>query len=215
MNIDATSILDAMDQYVFLKDRDSVYIYANAPFAKIAGLDSKTDIIGKTDYDLVWRDQAERMQMNDREVLLGTPTVRIKKSQARQDGSSHIMITKQPYRSNSEIIGVLGNFFDCDDHLILKTSGEFDQTKRRLHLKFVPEWLSESEVNVCFYLFHGFSAVQIATKMDLSEATIRFHIDNIKTKMQCTSKNQITEKAMETGIAWKIFTLYHSNGIKE
>lgn len=208
-------ILDSIDQYVYLKDKDSVYVYANEPFAKIAGFESRNDIIGKTDHDLIWKEQAKLIQKNDKGVLSGTPSIRSEETQTRKDGSKRIIITKIPYRSNNAIVGVLGNFFDCGDHLILETSGEFDQVKRRLYLKFVPEWLSATEVNVCFYLFHGFSAAQIAEKTGTSTNTVRFHIENIKTKMQCSSKNQITEKAMTTGIAWKIFTLFHSDGLKE
>lgn len=212
MNINAMKMLDAIDQYVFLKNTDSVYVYANEPFARIAGLESREAIVGKTDYDLTWKEQAKTLQIRDREILAGKSHIRVEETQTRMNGSSRILVTKTPYRPEKKIIGILGNFFDCDDHLILETKGVFDETTRRLYLEFVPEWLSASEVHVCFYIFHGFSADRIAEKMGKSTSTIRYHIENIKTKMQCNNKGQITEVAMETGIAWKIFTLYHSDG---
>lgn len=211
MNIDFTTILDAIDQYVFCKDKQGVYVYGNESFARIAGVHSKAAIIGKTDYDLPWKSQADLYRLNDQEVLDGKPLIRAEQMQPRADGtSSRIMITKVPYRSASgEIIGVLGNFFDCQQYLILETKGVFDKGKHRLYLEFVPEWLSAAEVRVCFYLIHGFSAARISEKIGSSISTVRFHIENIKNKMRCKNKNEITEVAMRTGIAWKIFSLQH------
>jgi len=217
MNIDAIKILDMIDQYVFCKDKNGVYIYANERFAEVSGAGSKQAIIGKTDKDLVWKNQAEHFRLSDQQVLSGKPLFRAEKTQTRAGGkTARIMMTKVPYLSgNGEIIGVLGNFFDCEDHLILETKGVFDQEKHRLYLEYVPEWLSASEVRVCFYLIHGFPAARISEKIGTSVSTVRYHIENIKNKMQCKNKSEIPEVAMRTGIAWKIFSLQHVNDQSE
>lgn len=210
MTIDALKILDAMDQYVFYKDREGVYLYANEPFSRIAGVASPADIVGKRDCDLVWKQQAEHYEATDKAILAGKPCYRSEEIQDRANGSTRIIITRLPFRSEcGNHIGILGNFFDCDNRLFLETTGSFDESKNRLHLEFVPEWLSVTEVRVCFYVIHGFSAQRIAEKTGTSVSTVRFHIENIKNKMQCDNKNEIAEVAMKTGIAWKIFTLQH------
>lgn len=213
MNVDFSVLLDTIDQYVFCKDRESVYVYANQAFADIAGVDSKEAIIGKTDHDLIWQKQADYFQFSDQEVLKGKSLIRAEENQERADNTtSRIMITKVPYRSNhGEIVGLLGNFIDCNEHLILEAKGVFDEDKSRLYLGYVPGWLSASEVRVCFYIIHGFSAARISKKIGTSVSTVRYHIENIKNKMQCKNKNDITEVAMRTGIAWKIFTLQHKS----
>lgn len=212
MNIDACSILDAIDQYVFCKDLSSTYIYANEPFALLAGAQSKEAIIGKTDFDLVWKQDAVDYQLCDQQVISGKPLIKTEKIQHRGSASARIMLTKIPLRGpDGNIIGVLGNFFDCQHRLILEATGKFDEEKHRLYLEFVPEWLSFTEVRVCFYLIHGFSAQRISEKTGTSISTVRYHIENIKNKMQCSNKSEIAEVAMRTGIAWKIFTLQHVN----
>ncbi len=213
MNVDALRILDRIDQYVFLKDAQGVYRYVNEPLARIAGL-TPAEMIGKTDRELSWRVDAERWTATDTQVLAGKPIMRAEETYYCPDGEFKFMVTKIPYRDDDgEIIGILGNFFDCTGRLILETSGTFDEDKHRLYLEFVPDWLSASEVRVCFYLIQGFPAQRIAEKIGTAVSTVRFHIDNIKTKMQCANKSDIVEVAMRTGIAWKIFSLQHVDDI--
>lgn len=210
MNIDSLRVLDSIDQYVFCKDTSSTYIFVNEPFARISGCGSKDEVIGKTDRDLVWRRQADFYELSDREVLSGKSLVRDDQVQIRMHGSSRIVLTKKPLLSeNGDIIGIVGNFFDSDNSLILETSGDFDEEKGRLYLGFNAEWLSFSEVRICFYLIHGFSAPKIAEKSGISISGVRYHIENIKNKMQCSTKGEIPSVAMKTGIAWKILSLQH------
>lgn len=211
MNIDALKILNRIDQYVYLKDKGGVYRYVNESFAKMAGLNSQL-IIGKTDRDLNWKVKVDpgRWALMDAQVLAGESIVRAEETYRCAQGDFTILITRTPYRGDDgEIAGILGNFVDCTGRLILETSGKFDEDKHRLYLEFVPDWLSAAEVRVCFYLIQGFPAPRIAEKIGTSISTIRFHIDNIKNKMQCDHKSEIVEVAMRTGIAWKIFSLQH------
>lgn len=210
MKIDAFEILDSIDQYVYCKNKSGVYIYANKSFSLIAGCRSHDDIIGKTDWDLPWKSEAKNYEESDLRVLEGNDLVRHEQFQPREGGTSRIILTKKQLHSDSgELIGIVGNFFDSDNTLILKAEGDFDEEKKRLHLGFTPEWLSFAEVRICFYLIHGFSAPKISEKTKISVSTVRYHIDNIKHKMQCDNKNDIPATAMKTGIAWKILSLQH------
>lgn len=210
MKIDTFRLLDSIDQYVFCKDRSGVYIYANEPFSRIAGFEDTKDIVGKTDFDLVWKSYAQKYQASDRQVIEGSSVDRKEHIQLRKEGSTRIIITKRPfYSDNGEVIGVVGNFYDIEDKLVVDTSGEFDEQRRRLYLEFNNEFLSFSEVKICFYLIHGFTAAKIAEKTNIAVSTVRYHIDNIKNKMGCGNKSEIPAVAMKTGIAWKILSLQH------
>lgn len=207
MKIDHAAILNSINQYVYVKDKNGVYLYGNDSFAKISALDAK-QIVGKTDSDLIWGAQAEYCRADDKRVLNGNSLINVERYQLHEHGLTKILLNLMPYHSaNGDLIGVLGHFFDFNQHLMLETKGVFD--KNRLYLEFVPEWLSSTEIRVCFYLLHGFSAARISEKTGTTISTVRFHINNIKNKMQCKNKNEITEVAMRTGIAWKIFSLQH------
>lgn len=211
MKIDPSQIIDSIDQYIFCKDAKGIYIYANPSFSSIAGIDHNDTIVGKTDYDLIWKEQADIIKEKDRKVLQGESILRRKEIQTRKNGHSQIIISRQPYTLNGteNILGVIGNFFDVNEHLVLETKGEFDETKKRLHLGFTPESLSASEIRICFYLIQGFPPTRIAKKINITIGTVRYHINNIKEKMQCNAK-EVSEILMKEGIAWKILTLQHN-----
>ena len=48
-------VMDNLQECIFWKDVNSVYLGCNHKFAEIAGLDSPEQIVGKTDHDLPWK----------------------------------------------------------------------------------------------------------------------------------------------------------------
>ncbi len=109
-------ILDTIPQYVFWKDSNSVFLGCNRNLAKVAGLDSPEDIIGKTDYDLPWKvEEAEYFRECDRIVIeSGEPMLEIVESQLQADGrQTWIETSKVPLLDiDGNRIGILGTFQD-------------------------------------------------------------------------------------------------------
>ena len=100
---------------VFWKDRDLRYLGCNNQFAQDAGLKSPDQLIGRTDYEMSWRDQAELYQADDQAVMLsGVPKLDFEEPQTTPDGQTIWLSTsKVPLRGvNDEIIGVLGVYSD-------------------------------------------------------------------------------------------------------
>ncbi len=63
-------VMDNIPQYIFWKDKNSVYLGCNTNFARIAGVDKPENIIGKTDYDLIWpREQSDRILKIDQRIM--------------------------------------------------------------------------------------------------------------------------------------------------
>jgi PAS domain S-box-containing protein len=62
------AVLDHVPAVVFLKDTAGRYLWANRQYAELTGTASGA-LIGKTDYDLFPRAQAEAIRANDRQVL--------------------------------------------------------------------------------------------------------------------------------------------------
>jgi len=62
-------IINAIPARVFWKDKNLVFLGCNALFAHDAGFADPKDIIGKDDYQMVWRDQAELYRGDDRQVI--------------------------------------------------------------------------------------------------------------------------------------------------
>lgn len=111
-------ILNALPARVFWKDRDGVFVGCNDALAKDAGYGSARDIVGKTDFDMPWRDQAEGYREHDRRVMeSGLPELLIEEAQTTPGGTTITLLTsKVPLRSASgEVTGVLGTYMDISD----------------------------------------------------------------------------------------------------
>lgn len=62
-------VVDNIPMLVFWKDNNLVYLGCNQAFATHVGLTSPTEIIGKTDFDLPWKELAQQYQEDDRQVI--------------------------------------------------------------------------------------------------------------------------------------------------
>ncbi|MGZ5077797.1 MAG: PAS domain-containing sensor histidine kinase [Methylobacter sp.] len=63
-----STVLDSIEAFVFIKDCDYRYQYANYPVRKLFGK-TLTDIIGKSDYDFFDRTTAAKLRKQDRRVI--------------------------------------------------------------------------------------------------------------------------------------------------
>ena len=103
---------------VFWKDKNLVYLGCNAVFARDAGFADPKDIIGKDDYQMGWRDQAELYRGDDRQVIeSGCSKFLIEEPQTTPEGNTITLLTsKIPLRnSKGEISGVLGTYMDITE----------------------------------------------------------------------------------------------------
>ncbi|MCP4657502.1 MAG: PAS domain-containing protein [bacterium] len=62
-------VVDTIPVRVFWKDAELNYLGCNRLFAQDAGLDRPEELIGKNDYDMTWRNQAELYREDDRKVI--------------------------------------------------------------------------------------------------------------------------------------------------
>ncbi|MDD2754344.1 MAG: PAS domain S-box protein [Methanothrix sp.] len=111
-------IINAIPVRVFWKDRNLNYLGCNAIFAHDAGYTDSKDMVGKDDYQMGWRDQAELYRGDDRQVIeSGRAKLLIEEPQTTPEGNTIILLTsKIPLRSfEGDIIGVLGTYMDITE----------------------------------------------------------------------------------------------------
>ena len=106
------TVLDHFPGVVFWKDKNSTYMGCNQSFAEGAGLNSPSEIIGKTDFDLPWKNtEAEKYRIDDQEVIdNGDARLHIIEKQHQTDNKVIWFDTsKIPFRgSNGNVVGVIG-----------------------------------------------------------------------------------------------------------
>jgi signal transduction histidine kinase/ActR/RegA family two-component response regulator len=108
-------IINTVPVRVFWKNLDLVYLGCNAEFARDAGCAEPKDVVGKDDYQMGWRAQAELYRKDDRAVIeSGLPKLLIEEPQTMPTGEVITLLTnKVPLRNaKGEIIGVLGSYVD-------------------------------------------------------------------------------------------------------
>jgi PAS domain S-box-containing protein len=143
-----TSIISNIPHCVFWKDRQSVYLGCNENFARVAGVETPADIVGKTDYDLAWKkDEADWFIICDKEVMeREEPLINIEESQLQSDGKEATLLSSRVPRKDQEenVIGLLGIYADITERKqaektlelayveLEKANGELKETQSQL-----------------------------------------------------------------------------------
>lgn len=129
------AVLDTIPQYIFWKDRNSVYLGCNRRWAEMAGIGDPKNVVGLVDADMPWtREQRAWYLECDRRVMdTNTPMLRIKQSQLQGDGRQTWRETsKLPlHDSEGNVIGLLGMIEDVTDRKVAEDLLRQSETKFR------------------------------------------------------------------------------------
>ncbi len=114
-------VLDTIPVRVFWKTPDLYYLGCNRLFARDAGLESPEEIVGKNDYQLGWKEQAELYRADDRQVFkTRIPKLSFEEPQTTPDGRRIWLNTsKVPLTDPSgKTVGILGTYEEISNRKI-------------------------------------------------------------------------------------------------
>ncbi|BAY64945.1 two-component hybrid sensor and regulator [Calothrix brevissima NIES-22] len=125
-------VMDSLPIAIFWKDRNCRYLGCNRQLLLDAGLTSTAEIIGKTDFDMVWREQAALYQASDRLIMAsGQPQFNIEEPFTKT-GNLHrwLRTNKIPLRnSDDEIIAIIASYEDITERKEIEQA--LQQSERR------------------------------------------------------------------------------------
>lgn len=114
------TVLDNIDAYVYMKDRDRRYLYANPSTAVLLGCDRES-LIGKLDSDLMPQEVADRFDAMDRQVLDGGKKVSGEETFTPPgEETRYYWSTKIPLVRNGEVEAYVGISSDITEVIRLK-----------------------------------------------------------------------------------------------
>ena len=111
-------VINNIPQHVFWKDRNLIYLGANTVFARSGGLSNPADIIGKSDFELTWKESANAYRADDWAVIeSGVPKLNYEEQQKRPDGTIlWLRTSKLPLLDDEgKTIGMLGIYEDITE----------------------------------------------------------------------------------------------------
>ncbi|MEN6396403.1 MAG: PAS domain S-box protein [Methanoregula sp.] len=112
-------VLNTVPVRVFWKGKNLVYQGCNEPFARDSGLSNPMDLIGKTDFEMAWKAQADLYRADDQRVIdTGIPKIGYMEPQTTVEGNRFwLRSSKVPLRdADGTIVGILGSYEDITEH---------------------------------------------------------------------------------------------------
>ncbi len=114
------TIIDHIPIRIFWKDAQGRYLGCNRSFLQDAQLEHESEIIGKTDYEMIWKEDAERFRHDDAKVReSGIPKLNFIERQPRENMEPIILSTsKVPLiGGNGETMGIIGIYQDITEQV--------------------------------------------------------------------------------------------------
>lgn len=152
------TVLDTVPVRVFWKDTNLCFLGGNMAFAKDAGMKHPKDLVGKDDYQMGWKDQADIYRADDRAVIeSGIAKLSYDVPQTTPDGKVIWLRTfkVQLKNQNNEIIGLLGVYEDITERKLIENEILETQNQLRATIDAIPDLLFEIDLEGRYHDYHA------------------------------------------------------------
>lgn len=209
-------IVDQFQGTVWAKDKESRYLYANALLLKTYN-STLDQALGKKDAELPApaSELGELFYQEDQRVLVTGATTHVLSCFSWQEYQrfSFLLVQKNVLRDEkNDVIGTFGIGMDVSHNtrltnLLLHIDPHMiDAIKQQKQCSYSIENTYASinttprEMECLFFMLRGNTAKKIASMLNLSPKTVESHIENIKHKARCSSREQLIEKCITEGL---------------
>lgn len=199
-----SSALGMVDAFVFAKDLEGRYTYCNEALAEVADLDSPEEIVGKRDFDLVWRDQANLFRKGDVDTLEHKSFIKVPEIQIQATGVKKILTTKKVLKDKSgHVCGVGGFFVDAKANY---NPVQLEDGSARYFLPLIGDIeLMDVEIQMLRGVSLGWSRSKIRKQMGLNYKDANILMLRLSKKMCCSCVSELHWKLVASGLIHLIF----------
>ena len=141
------TLVENLPQKIFFKDGNSVYVSCNDNLARDFKIKSE-EVAGKTDYDLVPKELAEKYREDDKRIIESGKTEDIEEKYIRQGKERIIHTVKTPVKDErGNVTGILGIFWDITEHKKAEEALKESEQRFRSLVETSSDWVWEVDQN--------------------------------------------------------------------
>lgn len=161
--------------HAFAKDKDGCYLFCNFIMAEDLGLSGPSEIIGRTDKELIWKSFAGGLQEHDQYVI------------AKQEDYDFVEPVRLLTKQSVDLISHKYPFICSADD---KIDGVFGVSFVKSYCdKF--NHLSNQQEQVVILTTQGLSAKEIAKVLHISYRTVEEYLEKARIRLGCRNKAQL------------------------
>ncbi len=202
---------------VFWKDIHSTYVGCNQHTANLAGYEHPLEMIGKTDFEFCWQEEASKYCAGDQIVIQNNrPKLNIIEPQHQSNGKCvMIYAIKMPtYDAIGQINGVVGYFSDIltatnlgwlrSPHDCLQLFSQQSENRKTYYILHEEKviCLTARQAACLTFLATGKTVKQIASTLDCAYSTTEDHIERLKQKLGVCSTAALIDCFWGNPIKW-------------
>lgn len=183
----------------FWKNNDGFYLGCNDKAAELLKLNSRHAVVGMSDFDLpILSEEALALRAGDKKVMRAKKALRFNYTITQKDSVISFLSFKAPlFDANGKIAGIYGidNFFINNERkATLEILKNIDICPSVIKNPFK---LTKRQSECLYHLVKGKTMKQIAAALNLSPKTIEHYLEIIKRKLNCYSRTELIEKALQ------------------
>lgn len=179
------NIIANLPGHVYWHDRNNVFLGCNDLQAKSAGLNSRMEIVGKTNRDMPWKDQADTFDRVNNEVMETGKEYCVEESGILSDGRKITCLSKKvPMRDkNGEIVGIMGISFDITERKEMEEALRIAKEEAEAANNARMQFLARMQHDICGPV-SGIVNAALLIKAEKNNKTVQQKTDSIITTAQ-------------------------------
>lgn len=196
------TVLDTIPMPIFWKDKNSVFLGCNKLFAQDTGRESPSELIGDTDLNMTWSEQADLYRNDDFEIMSsGKARINYEEPHTSTDGIlTWVRSTKVPLRDGEgQVFGVLGTYEDITSRKLAEQALFLEKEKLRITLMSIGDGVIVTDKKGKVLLINMVAEVLTGWPQELSRGRRIdeiFRIENEQSRIPC--RNPV-DLVMESG----------------
>lgn len=210
---DIQNLCNVYPGVAWAKDKNHQFIASTKQTLDVVGIKKLDNLLGITDYDLPCKlsELADDWETQESGLLTSKSSIKVMTYANWSSNESSCLLAEKNVLTNKDgdVTGLYCITMEMPQSRVMPymmMSIPDSKIMKNGQLTIVLEdhyrglTILKRETQTLFYLLRGNTAKEIAQRLNISPKTVETHIQNIKLKAGCLSKNELVEKCISEGL---------------